>query len=180
MGQSPDRRKFVLDSWAKNCGFTEAIEKWHGLNDQFILYKNFYELVGAQKVVEEMVRARRILVVCPACKKQHRILQPVPVKPEGGSMNKDDRIRLFAQDSYDKGEIYFRRSQEALRNQVSCFPHTTLKDRVDTWAYCIRQLNLMQPPRSEEEAKAEVNKVDEFNAKRLQRCHTDTVYGGYV
>jgi hypothetical protein len=185
VGMTHDRRKIVLESWAKNCGFTEAIEKWHLLKDQFITYRDFYELVGAQKSIEDLVRARKMQPVC-ACgaggpsKPPHRVLMARPVKPEGGSMNKDDRIRLFMQDDYDCGRIYFRRSQEALRNQVTCFPHLQLKDRLDTLAYAIRQLNLMAPPRTEEEERQAKSDVEAFNAKRMPRTNTDVSYGGYI
>jgi hypothetical protein len=184
-GISADRRIFILDSWAKNCGYEEAIERWHTLKDQFITYQDYYELVGGQKSVEDLVRTRRLQPACQLCgagqgtKPPHRTLKPIAEKPAGGNMHKDDRIRLYAQQAFEQGRVYIRRGMEQLRNQIVTFPHGTLVDRFDVIAYLIHILERTGPPRTQEDVRAAVREAEEFRARQQSRVHTDVQYGGY-
>ena len=185
-GISNDRRIFILDSWAKNCGYEEAIERWHVAKDQFITYKDFYELVGAQKSIEDLVRTRRLERECALCgagkgtKPPHHRMKPEPEKPAGGNMQKEDRIRLYAQQAFEQGRVYIRRNMEQLRNQIVTFPHGTLVDRFDVVAYLIHVLERMGPPRTEEEVKSSQAEAEAFRARQKPHVYTDVDYGGYA
>jgi hypothetical protein len=178
LGTSADGRQFILDNWAKNCSYGDAIEKWHLLKDQFMTHDDYYELVGAQKAVEDVVRARRAMLLCTVCKAKHRILVPKPWKPPGGGrLNKEDRIRLFAQSMFQNGVVYLRRSQESLRNQIVSFPHLTLVDRFDALA---TNLKLARRPLSDEEISDEKGRKAHFESHRLSRSFTKYEHGGYL
>jgi hypothetical protein len=184
-GISADRRIFILDSWAKNCGYEEAIERWHTLKDQFITYQDFYELVGGQKSVEDLVRTRRGELECKLCGAgkgthlPHKPMRPLPEKPAGGNMHKDDRIRLYAQQAFEQGRVYLRRGMEQLRNQIVTFPHATLVDRFDVVAYLIHILERTGPPRTQDEVKSAEAEAEAFRARQAPRVNTDVQYGGY-
>ena len=187
-----DRRIFILDSWAKNCGYEEAIERWHTLKDQFITAQDFYELVGAQKSIEDLVRTRRLQPFCVICgagksaasKAPHRVLKPIAEKPAGGNMQKEDRIRLYAQSAFEQGRVYIRRSDaagfEQLRNQIVTFPHGSLVDRFDVVAYLVHLLEKVNPPRTQEEVKASEAEAAAYHARQGSRAFTDTDFGGYI
>ena len=175
-GESSDKRIFVIEAWAKNCPIGEAIEKWHQLNDRYMAYRNHYEQVGAQKAVEDVI-AERVSEVCRHCGARHRRLDPVPVRPPGGSLNKEDRIRMFAQAAFEEGRVYLRRNMTALKGQILAFPHGDLVDMFDALAYL---LNLTRPPMSEEQEQEDKDRELARKTLPLSRTSTAYNYGGYV
>lgn len=177
LGTAADGRHFVLDNWARNCGYPDAIEKWHQLKDQFITRDDTFEEVGAQRSVGDIVRMRRMMPICVACKKTHRLMNPKPWRPPGGGrLNKEDRIRLYLQDPMQRGLLYLRRGQEALRNQIVSFPHLTLFDRIDALA---SNVHLSRRPLSDEEKADEKEKKAAFEAHSKSRIATKYDHGGY-
>jgi hypothetical protein len=176
LGQASDRRKFVLEEWGKNCDYGTAIERWHIMKDRLITHDDYFEAVGAQKEIANLVRLRRMMQMCAACGKIHKYLSPKPVLPEGGR-NKEDRIRLYAQDDFAAGRVYLRRGMETLRNQIIQFPHGTLVDRFDALAYAIKLARL---PVSDEYLMDEKQRREHLAARRMQRTDTDVNYGGYI
>lgn len=179
VGEASDRRIFVLAAWSKNCPFGVAIEKWHQLNDQFVFYQNFYELVGAQKAVEDIIRERKAQIACRLCSKSHRTLNPLPVKPSGGksSVSKEERIRIFAQAAFEGKRVYLRAGMDELRRQILSFPHGDLVDQFDALAYCI---NKARPPLSDEAVREEGKQEVEWREAGRPRTSTEYDYGGYV
>lgn len=182
-GMDSLRRIFFLKAWSRNCSYGAAIEQWHHFNDQFVCYSNFYEMVGAQKEIEELVAQRRFMIVCPYCppetKKPHRRLNPLPVKPPGtsGVKLKEERIRTYAQSSFEEGRVYLGPGMQELVRQITSFPHGDLVDIFDAGAYCI---HLLRPPMSDDDIEAE--KADE-QARRdaqVQRTSCEHAYGGYI
>lgn len=182
-GMDSRKRLFVLDDWAANCSIGDAVEQWLKLNDQFVCYRNHYEQVGAQKAIEDVLRERKLQTSCARCstpekQRSHRRLEPTPVKPPGGSVNKEDRIRMFAQAICQEGRVYFRRGRALqLRRQLFGFPHISPIDRADAFAYLC---NLLRAPVSDDEIKEEKQRADAFLAQRKPRTHTSVDYGGYA
>jgi hypothetical protein len=178
---SADRRIFILEPWGKNCSFGDAIEQWHRLNDRFHCHENWYEEVGAQKSVEDIIKERNTQVFCPHCKRKHRKLRPLPFHPPGGKgeMNKDERIRFYAQPAFQEGRVYLRKgsASSALKNQIVSFPHGKLKDLFDSCASGIHKLKF---PPSEEALAEEANRNEKAQMPRAQRTNTTQSYGGYI
>jgi hypothetical protein len=179
------RRAFILTSWAENCTIGKAVEKWHNLNDQWQAYHNHYELVGAQKAVEDFCNER--LGPCPYCdaghvkdgkllKAAHRRIKPIGIKPPGGNMNKEDRIRLYAQKPFQEKRVYLHTSMHALRSQIIEFPHGTLVDRFDTLAYL---LHLLRAPLSDSDIQSQVATEQVAMHKSKPFIQTEHDYGGY-
>jgi hypothetical protein len=95
-------------------------------------------------------------------------------------MQKEDRIRLYAQSPFEQGRVYIRRGMEQLRNQIVTFPHATLVDRFDVVAYLIHILERVNPPRTQEEVKASEAEAAAYHARQTSRSHTEVDYGGYI
>jgi hypothetical protein len=187
-GMAADRRIFVLEDFGENCSIGHAVETWHVMNDRWRCYKNHYELVGAQKAIEDFCQERKSGGPCPYCKaghlidgkyirNPHRKISPIGIKPEGGGMNKEERIRMYAQKAFEEGRVYIRRGMTKLRSQIVQFPHSDLVDRFDALAYLIK---LLRPPLSD----ADVDSARAFEARRKQQGHpriaTGVDYGGYA
>lgn len=187
-GMDSKRRIFELSSRSGNSPIGQAIEWWHELNDQFICYHNHYEQVGAQKSVEDVIRERNAQPACSHCKAghpalngdkprpPHRKLQPIGIKPPGGSLNKEDRIRMFAQAAFQEGRVYLRQGEDKLRRQIVGFPHISPIDLFDAFAYLI---NLLRPPVDEDMVEAEKAALETFKVHSKPRTHTAVDYGGY-
>jgi len=182
-GMSADRRIFDLKDWGKNCGYDEALEELMCQNDQFVVHEQYYESVGSQKEVETQIMLRQKMTECHRCGKgakdttPHRRVRLKPVKPPGGRMSKDDRIRDFAQVPFEQGRVYLRRGMDELRTQIVSFPHHPLKDRFDRLAYAI---HLLRPPISAEEAKTQEQEVERRRALAQPRTNATRNYGGYI
>ena len=95
-------------------------------------------------------------------------------------MHKDDRIRLYAQQTFEQGRVYIRHNMEQLRNQIVTFPHGTLVDRFDVLAYLIHILERTGPPRTEDDVKQSEKEAEAFRAKQKPHVHTTIDYGGYA
>jgi len=187
-GMDSLRRIFVLESLGENCTIGEAVEHWHEINDRWRFYKNHYELVGAQKSVEDFCRERAHQQECPYCsaghlkdgrflKNPHRKITPIGVKPEGGVMSKEERIRMYAQKPSQEKRIYLRRGMTKLRRQIIEFPHGTLVDMFDALAYLCK---LLRPPISDVEIASD--KAARVSAQLVGKpfTHTERDYGGYA
>lgn len=168
-GMSADRRIFMLDTWMKNCGIGTAVDYWMKVGERFRTYKDYYEQVGAQKAVEDIVKLKN---------QAHsgRKLFPTPIKPPGGAMNKEDRIRMYAQAAFQEGRVYLRKGMEPLRRQIISFPHGDLVDGFDAAAYCI---NLLRPPLSDEMYQEQKEQDDAAKIPHPSYSHTAFNYGGY-
>lgn len=176
LGMTSSRDVIVLEPWSKNCSFGDAIEHWHVMNDHFRFYENYYEQIGAQKEVEEIVKERPL--ICNRCSQTHKRLRPLPFIPPGGksSMSKEERIRLFAQTAFQEGRVYIRKEHAELRRQITSFPHGDLVDQFDALASGI---HLLRPPLSDEEVKEEQEFVQRQRALAKPRTNTTYDYGGY-
>jgi hypothetical protein len=181
-------RIFVIDDWAKNTTIGKAVEQWHQMNDHWMYHWNWYEQVGAQKVVEDFC-AERKNIPCPYCtaghldsegrlvRRRHRTIMPVGIKPPGGQSDKDDRIRLYLQKPFENGRIYLPKNRcIQLREQIEQFPHHPLKDRLDTLAYLVFLLKPPLAPEDEESTRAE-DALRKAKAKPFTQTSVD--YGGY-
>lgn len=189
-GMAPDRRIFVLDAFGENCTIGQAVERYHVLNDKWNLYHAYYELVGAQKSVEDFCNERKFQSACPYCsaghinpetgqyfKNPHKKLRVLPIKPPGGSMSKEERIRLYAQKPCEEHRVYLRRGMTKLRNQIIEFPHGTMVDVFDAFAYLC---NLLRPPISDadQESARATDRKHQFGGKPFTQTERD--YGGYA
>jgi hypothetical protein len=180
VGGASDRRIFFLEAWSKNCSFGDAIEEWHKINDKFICQRNLYEEIGAQKVVEDIVRERLAQTTCRLCDKTHRKLRPEPFHPPTGKgeMNKQERIRYFAQPPMQEGRIYLRKGAQMakLKSQITSFPHGGLVDIFDAGASAIHNVRFpisattLLEQREDEERRVEA---------RRNRIDGERSYGGY-
>lgn len=170
------RRILVLEAWAKNSPFGEAIEKWHSINDRYQCWRNYFEGIGAHKEVSNIVKSRP-RGKCLHCGKEHSRLVPSLIEQKGISeRSKEDRIRTLAQPAFEEGRVYLRQGMEKLRRQITSFPHGTLVDLFDALAYAI---SLLRPPLSQEAA----SDSDSTLPKRpiaVSRSHTSVDYGGYI
>jgi hypothetical protein len=176
-------RKILLDEWSANTTYGKAACRWMQMNDRFIFAKNYYEKVGGQKSIEDVVFLLNTILrsgkKCPHCGAAHRPLRIEGVTPPGGSAekSKDDRIRMFLQETAEAGRLYVRwNSHRKFRTQYSEFPHGDLKDVLDSAAYAV---HLSPTPRSWEEIESE--KAEAVNQRALSRpySHTTVDYGGY-
>lgn len=181
-GMDALRRIFVLIAWGKNCTIGEAIENWHKLNDKLRCYKNHYEQVGAQKVVEDLIRERNLGSIgpkgpmCRTCGESHYRISPVAVKPPGGK-SKEERIRMFAQEAFEQGRVYVHESMLKLKGQITAFPHGELVDLFDALAYLC---NLLRPPMSDEELLDLEAEEEKHKIPPPSRVVSERHYGGYV
>lgn len=189
-GMDSLRRIFVLEAWGENCTIGQAVERWHVMGDRWKFYHDHYELVGAQKAVEDFCNERKLQVECPYCKaghvnpatgqffkNPHRKVRPIPIKPPGGALSKEERIRMFAQKPFEEKRVYLRRGMTKLRGQIIEFPHSTLVDEFDALAYLC---HLLRPPLVDAE-------VESSKSAEMQRRHaakpftaTERDYGGYA
>lgn len=182
-GMDSLRRIFVLSSWSANCTIGEAIEEWHKKNDRFRCYHNHFEDVGAQKVVLDLVKERNLGQqgtkgpLCRTCGDSHYRLEPLAVKPVGGK-NKEERVRMFAQESFQQGRVYLYEGMLKLKGQILSFPHGDLVDQFDALAYLC---NLLRPPLSDEEVLDMEEEEEKHKRPAMARILTGgRVYGGYV
>lgn len=182
-GMDSMKRIFCLVAWGKNCTIGEAVENWHRLNDKLHCYKNHYEYVGAQKVVEDLIKERNLGAIgpkgpiCRTCGESHYRITPLPVKPPGGK-SKEERIRMFAQEAFEQGRVYLHESMLKLKGQITSFPHGDLVDIFDAFAYLC---NLLRPPMSDEELldaqdEEELHKIPPASRVVSGSRH----YGGYA
>jgi len=117
-GMDSLRRIFVLEAWGENCTIGQAVERWHVMGDRWKFYHDHYELVGAQKSVEDFCNERKHQVECPYCKaghvnpetgqffkNPHRKIRPIPIKPPGGALSKEERIRMYAQKPFEEKRV---------------------------------------------------------------------------
>jgi hypothetical protein len=159
------------------------------MNDRWNAYHNYYELVGAQKSVEDFCNERRHQTACPYCKaghvdpttgkyfrNPHRKLTPLGVSPEGGKMSKEERIRMYAQKPFEEKRVYLRRGMTKLRAQIVEFPHGTLVDRFDALAYLCK---LLRPPISDSEVESSKAAQRQYQLAAKPRISTQYDYGGY-
>jgi hypothetical protein len=184
------KRIFVLEDFGENCTIGQAVEKYHVMNDRWKLYHAHYELVGAQKAVEDFANERKHQSECPYCpaghleedgklfrRNPHRKLTLIGIKPPGGSMSKEERIRLYAQKPFEERRVYLRRGMTALRAQIVEFPHGALVDRFDALAYLC---HLLRPPISDNEESSD--KAAQLLHKVAGKPFTHQEYdrGGYA
>jgi hypothetical protein len=182
LGGDSLRRIFVLDPWGTNCSYGDAIEKWHCLNDRYQCHENWWENVGAQKAVEDIVKERCFNAgPCHYCGKTHKRLNPKPFHPpSGGSeMNKYERIRFYAQPPLQEGRVYIPQGARGgpLKNQIINCPHSKMIDLLDSMASGI---HLLKFPPSEEAVTIRREADEKAKQVRQQRTHTTYNYGGYV
>jgi hypothetical protein len=176
LGTASDGRKFAFKIWSANAGFREAAEQWFRLNDQFITWPNFFEAVGAHKELATVIMLRQNEPECSICKSKHRRLNPVPVSPPGGSVNKEDRILTYCQQDFEEGRIYIHENDIKTRNQILAFPHGDMVDRFDALAYAC---HLARRPHTIEEVEEE-SKLAETARISQQRTAQAYDVGGYI
>lgn len=181
-GMDSLRRIVCLKAWGENCTIGEAVHHWHTTNDKLRCYKNHYEQVGAQKVVEDLIRERNLGSIgvkgpmCRTCGDSHYRINPLPVKPPGGK-SKEERIRMFAQEAFEQGRVYIHESMLKLRGQIEDFPHGDLVDIFDAFAYLC---NLLRPPMSDEELMEMEELEEKHKVASPPRIVSERHYGGYV
>lgn len=182
------KRIFFLEDWGANCSIGEAVEQWHILNDRWRCYKNHYELVGAQKSIEDFCLERKLQPQCSYCsaghlvdgkfaKNPHRRILPIGIKPEGGQMSKEERIRMYAQKPMEEKRVYLRRGMTRLRQQIIEFPHGAMVDRFDAAAYLI---HLLRPPISDIEVESSKAALASHKIAGKPFTHAERDYGGYA
>ena len=186
-GMSSDRRIFVLEAFMENCTIGQAVETWHVMNDRWRFYHNHYELVGAQKAVEDFCQERKAGGPCPYCKaghlidgkfvrNPHRKLTPIGIKPPGGALSKEERIRMYAQKPAEEKRIYLRRGMTKLRQQIIEFPHGPMVDGFDALAYLC---HLLRPPLSDADVDSQRAADLAHRQTAKPRIATGVDYGGY-
>jgi hypothetical protein len=189
-GMDFSRRIFVFEAWGKNCTAGEAVEQWLQLNDKFLFWSNFFEDVGVQRSIKDIILLRNLEAECPACslltlvppkKVKHRHLFVDGVNPRGGStskLSKEERMRFYAQEAFRTGKVYIREDLFELIRQITGFPHSDRFDRFETVCYLI---NLLRPPMSEEEETEEREQQELHQIKLAEpRVYSERSYGGYV
>lgn len=183
MGCDWMQRRMLLDEWSENTTYGKAACRWMQMNDRFRFHKNYYELVGAQKSIEDVVNLMNIMMrqglKCPHCGAAHRPMRIEGVKPPGGSndKNKDDRIRTHLQDHAEAGRIYTRQNtHRKFKTQYSHFPHGTLKDVLDAVAWAAK---MIKAPVSADQQTTERSDHKRQQMMSKPRTHTSVDYGGY-
>jgi hypothetical protein len=156
------------------------------MNDQFMTWPNYFEAVGAHKELAGVIELRQQemkLGECSVCAAKgrtgikHRKLNPVPITPPGGRVNKEDRILTFAQADFEEGKVYLHESDFATRRQILEFPHGEMIDRFDALAYT---LNLARRPHTVEELESQER--DKRRTEMGKQTRTSQTYdvGGYI
>jgi hypothetical protein len=176
LGMASDGRKFVFKVWSGNVGFRQSSEQWFRMNDQFMCWPNYFEAIGSHKELATIIAMREAEKECSMCKKKHRRLNPVPITPPGGSINKDDRILTFCQQDFEEGRIYLFENDIETRNQILEFPNGTLNDRFDALAYAC---HLARRPHTAEELEEETVRVEKSHTA-VQRTNQAYDVGGYI
>lgn len=183
IGADSLHRKLLLEEYSKNASYGQHACRWMQMNDKFRFYKNYYEDVGSQKTIEDIVKLLNLLMrsgkSCPHCEQKHSPMRVEGIKPLGGTAeaSKDERIRNFLQADVEAGRIYIRRNtHRKFRTQLSEFPHGPLKDVLDAAAYGFKYVPV---PRSREEEISERAAVERQRAMGKPRTHTLVDYGGY-
>lgn len=181
-GMDSLKRICVLASWGKNTTIGQAMEKLHITNDKLRSYHVHYESVGAQKVVEDLLRERNIGALgvkgpmCRTCKDSHYRINLIPIKPPGGK-SKEERIRMFCQEAFEQGRVYLHESMFKLKGQITAFPHGDLVDEFDALAYLC---NLLRPPISDEELLDLEALEEKAKTPPPARVIAGRHYGGYA
>lgn len=177
------QRRILLEEWSGNTTFGKAACRWFQMNDKFRFYKNYFENVGAQKSIVDVVQLINIILrsgkPCPHCQQKH-----IPMRLEGFTLpgtaaekHKDDRIRSFLQDHAESGRVYVRQnSHRKFRTQYSEFPHGSFKDVLDAVASAV---HLVPPTCSYEDVQSERAETERQKYSRKPRTHTSVDYGGY-
>jgi hypothetical protein len=174
-------RIFLIEPFGKNCTYGEILEYNCIFNDRYHLHECFFEEIGAQKTLEDIMIERRAQEVCRACGKIHRKLTLKPFHPPSGrsEMNKDERIRSYLQTPLQEGRVYIPMGARGsvIKTQITVFPHGKLKDILDALASAT---HLLKFPLSEEQITAQREVEEKKKAARVQRTNTTYNYGGYV
>lgn len=140
LGTDPQGRIYALDAWADRVGtngivtaFVDRAVKWGPMIAA-------YEDQGQQSLLEEplMTEAAKRSVVLP--------LTPVAVSTK---VEKNWRIRTILQPILGAGRLILDDSLLELRNEITSFPMSHLKDLVDALASCCA---LVPPPRAQNAA----------------------------
>jgi len=189
-GMDSLRRIFVLEAWGENCTIGQAVERWHIIGDRWKFYHDHYKLVGAQKSVEDFCNERKHQVECPYCKaghvnpetgqffkNPHRKIRPIPIKPPGGALSKEERIRMYAQKPFEEKRVYLRRGMTKLRSQIIEFPHGDLVDMFDALAYLCM---LLRAPLVDAEVDSEKAAASARRVASKPFTATERDYGGYA
>ena len=94
-------------------------------------------------------------------------------------MNKQERIRFFAQPAFQEGRVYFRQGTFAnkLRNQLISFPHGDKVDLLDALASAI---HLVRFPETEEDLREEREADERRKELKPPRTSCGRNYGGYI
>jgi hypothetical protein len=176
LGMASDGRKFAFKVWSENAGFRAAAEQWFRMNDQFMCWPNYFEAIGAHKELATVIGLRELEKECSICRKKHRRLNPVPITPPGGSINKEDRILTFCQQDFEEGKIYIHENDMKTKRQILEFPHGALVDRLDALAYAC---HLSRRPHTVEELET-ITAVAEQAGRAQQRTSQSYDVGGYI
>jgi len=171
-------RILVLDRWAKNCSFGQAVEHWHVMNDKWKCWRHWYEAVGAHKEVGEKFKERPdyqgTAVPCPYCTKVHLKMRPRAILPPPGP--KEDRIRELAQPAFEEGRVYIGEHHTDLERQILDFPHGELVDLFDALAYAIQKA---RKPLLADDERTPPQAVLDRRRTPQPRTHSARDYGGY-
>jgi len=176
LGMAADGRKFAFKVWSANAGFRAAAEEWFKLNDQFMTWPNYFEAIGAHKELATVIALRELEKECALCRKKHRRLNPVPITPPGGSINKEDRILTFCQQDFEEGKLYIHENDMKTKRQILEFPHGDMVDRFDALAYAC---HLSRRPHTAEELET-ITGAAEQAGRAQQRTSQAYDVGGYI
>lgn len=183
IGTDSMNRKFLLDEWAKNATYGQAVEQMYLWNDRYHFYKIFFEDVGAQKEVLTIIELRnrmlRLGKSCHICGANHRPIKAEGFKlPKGASeVHKEDRIRAFLQEPCESGRLYVRQnSHRKFRTQFAQFPHGGLVDVLDAVASGVKAC---PAPRDYEAVREERSREKSLQMVGKPRTNTLVDYGGY-
>jgi hypothetical protein len=107
----------------------------------------------------------------------HKRIAPIGIKPEGGKLSKEERIRMYAQKPMQEKRVYLRRGMTKLRQQIVEFPHGPMVDRLDAAAYLI---HLLRPPISDADVESSraADQVAKLGGKNF--THQEFDRGGYA
>lgn len=136
VGQSPDSRIWVLDSWADRCGTNEIVKNFVDLCERWGPIVAGFEDMGQQSLLEDPIlqEAERRGLTIP--------LSPLPVPTK---VEKNWRIRTTLQPIIGAGRLMLESSQIELKNEITNFPMSSVKDMIDALACACA---LIPPPQA--------------------------------
>lgn len=150
VGQTPDSRIWVLESWADRVGTNEIVKKFVDMCEKWLPMVAAFEDMGQQTLLEDpiMQEAETRGLTIP--------LSPMSVPTK---VDKNWRIRTTLQPIIGAGRLMLSRDDIELRNEITNFPMSTVKDMIDALASACA---LVPPPAAVNRSGDEIRALAEY------------------